>query len=86
MYIWKYVITVTLKLTRIFKQGIMDAPVYIDILQRALIPFIKKVYLNNHQFMQDNDPKHVSKLGQKFLSDNKITWWKTPPESSDLNP
>jgi len=36
--------------------------------------------------MQDNDSKHVSKLGQKFSSDNKITWWKTPPESPDLNP
>ena len=78
--------TVTLKLTRIFKQGIMDAPVYIDILQRTLIPYIKEVYPDNHRFMQDNDPKHVSKLGQKFLSDNKITWWKTPPESPDLNP
>ena len=52
----------------------MDAPVYIDILQRTLIPFIKEVYPDNHQFMQYNDPKHVSKLGQKFLQDNKITW------------
>ena len=36
--------------------------------------------------MQDNDPKHTSKLGQKTIEDNNITWWKTPPESPDLNP
>jgi len=35
---------------------------------------------------QDNDPKHVPKLGQQFFKDKKITWWKTPPESPDLNP
>jgi len=28
----------------------------------------------------------VSKLGKAFLEKNKITWWKTPPESPDLNP
>ena len=39
-----------------------------------------------HRFMQDNDPKHTSRLGKRFLADNHITWWKTPPESPDLNP
>jgi len=28
----------------------------------------------------------VSHLGKKFIVDNKINWWKTPPESPDLNP
>ena len=36
--------------------------------------------------LQDNNPKHVSKLGKAFLTNNKITWCKTPPESPDLNP
>ena len=36
--------------------------------------------------MQDNDPKHTSKLGESFLRTNGINWWKTPPESPDLNP
>ena len=35
--------------------------------------------------MQDNDPKHVSKLAQQYYIDNNINWWRTPPESSDLN-
>jgi transposase len=36
--------------------------------------------------MQDNDPKHTSRCAQSFFSDNAIHWWKTPPESPDLNP
>jgi len=36
--------------------------------------------------MQDNDPKHTSKMGQAFLDRHNIIWWKTPPESPDLNP
>ena len=36
--------------------------------------------------MQDNDPKHVSKLGQNFLTANNINWWRTLPESPDMNP
>ena len=66
--------------------GIMNAPVYIDILEQTLLPFVREVYPDSHRFMQDNDPKHTSKKGQEFLSTNKITWWKTPPKSPDLNP
>jgi transposase len=36
--------------------------------------------------MQDNDPKHTSRLAKAFFSDNNINWWKTPPESPDCNP
>jgi transposase len=34
----------------------------------------------------DNDPKHTSRRAQKFFEDHSINWWKTPPESPDLNP
>ena len=64
----------------------MDAPVYVEILQQTLVPFIEQVFPDSHRLMQDNDPKHVSKLGQQFFKDQRITWWKTPPESPDLNP
>ena len=32
--------------------------------------------------MQDNDPKHTSRLAWEFFADNGVEWWKTP----DLNP
>ena len=32
------------------------------------------------------DPKHVSGHSQRWLADNNICWWRTPPESPDLNP
>ena len=36
--------------------------------------------------MQDNDPKHRSRLAQRFYDGNGINRWRTPPESPDLNP
>ena len=36
--------------------------------------------------MQDNDLKHTSRHAQWFLEERDINWWKTPPESPDLNP
>ena len=39
-----------------------------------------------YRFMQDNDPKHTSKCARTFFAANRIDWWKTPPESPDLNP
>ena len=35
--------------------------------------------------MQDNDPKHVSCKARIFFEANNINWWRTPPESPDLN-
>ena len=66
--------------------GIMDAPVYVNILRQTLLLFITSVYPDGHRFMQDNDPKDTSKLGESFLSSNNVNWWKTPLESPDLNP
>lgn len=36
--------------------------------------------------MQDNDPKHTSGLATSFFEANNVNWWKTAPESPDLNP
>ncbi len=38
------------------------------------------------QFMQDNDPKHVSRCAKSFMEEHGVNWWRTPPESPDLNP
>lgn len=66
--------------------GIMDRTLYIEILEKTLLPFIERVHPDSHRFMADNDPKHTSKDAIKFLEDNNIFWWRTPPESPDLNP
>ncbi len=66
--------------------GIMKASLYVEILEQTLLPFIQEVFPDGHRFMQDNDPKHTSLRARKFLEDNNVKWWKTPPESPDANP
>ena len=66
--------------------GIMDAPMYTDILEGYLVPFIRDIYPLGHRLMQDNDPKHTSRHAKEFFMRKSINWWPTPPESPDANP
>ena len=67
-------------------EGKMDAPFYVEILSHYLVPFIQSEFPSTHRLMQDNDPKHTSRLSRQFFEQNEINWWKTPPESPDMNP
>ena len=66
--------------------GRMDSLYYQHILEERLVPFIRAKFPDGHRFMQDNDPKHVSKSTVKFMRENGINHWPTPPESPDMNP
>ena len=70
----------------IFDQ-IMDAPLYVQILEGFLIPFIEDRFQGtNYRFMQDNDPKHTSRLAKTFYEEKGLNWWCTPASSADFNP
>ena len=67
--------------------GIMDAAMYVRILQVALLPTLQlPQYEKGHCFMQNNDPKHTSEVAKTFFAENGVNWWCTPPESPDANP
>jgi transposase len=69
-------------------EGKMDAQLYVSILedklQESLHYFDKSA--SDIIFQQDNDPKHKSKLAQKWFDDHDFNVMKWPAQSPDLNP
>lgn len=37
-------------------EGIMDAPLYVEVLEKTSLPFLVAVYPDGHRFMANNDP------------------------------
>lgn len=66
--------------------GTMNAVKYGQILETGLVPFIRTCFPDGARLQQDNDPKHSSKYIGRLFKFHNVYWWKTPPESPDLNP
>ena len=65
---------------------IMDASLYVNILEDFLLPFLEETFpTKTYHFMQDNDPKHTSRLAKAFYEEKGINWWPTPASSPDIN-
>ena len=58
-------------------EGIMDAPLFCEILRRTLLPFVASYFPEpgSHRLMQDNDPKHVFHFAQEFYAASGINCW-----------
>ena len=67
-------------------EGKMDGPLFPDILEISLVPFLKHVYFDLHCFVQGNDHKRCSKIARKYYPGRGINWWPTTLESPDLTP
>ena len=58
---------------------------YIDILDKILVPFITDVCPYGHRFMLDCDHKHTSLCARAFMNNNGVNCWPTPPELPHAN-
>uniref|UniRef100_A0AAR2LDN2 Tc1-like transposase DDE domain-containing protein n=1 Tax=Pygocentrus nattereri TaxID=42514 RepID=A0AAR2LDN2_PYGNA len=67
--------------------GIMNALKYQDILKQNLVASARKLKMGRHWvFQQDNDPKHMARSTQKWLTTHRIKLLPWPSQSPDLNP
>ena len=69
-------------------QGSMKPQDYQGILERNVLPSVRKLGLSRRSwvFQQDNDPKHTAKNTQEWLGEKRWTILKWPSMSPDLNP
>ncbi|MDP3792933.1 MAG: transposase [bacterium] len=71
-------------------EGIMDSAVYLDILNRQLLPSIRALCQlapgKKYIFQQDNDPKHTANLTKEWLQRKRLPMLFWPSQSPDLNP
>ena len=65
---------------------IMDQHVYVDILDKVMLPYADYEMPFSWVFQQDNDPKHTSKKAKNWFEEYKVNVMEWPAQSPDLNP
>ena len=68
-------------------EGRMDSVQYMDILDQHLSQRLEdlEILADEAIFQKDNDPKHTSKMAQKWFSENQIEALDWSAQSPDLN-
>ena len=66
--------------------GKMCATDYLEILSNIMLPYASEEMPLRWEFMQDNDPKHSSKIVKEWFRKKKVAVMEWPSQSPDLNP
>jgi len=66
--------------------GNINGERYAHIIERYVLPEIRRVYGSNFLFQQDNAPAHVSKQAKEMFERNQVQLMEWPPLSTDLSP
>ncbi|ORD96289.1 TCB2 [Hepatospora eriocheir] len=69
----------------VFIEETMTAAVYKQLLANNLRQSAREMGLEEFILMQDNDPKHTSRLVSNWLDEKDIQVLDLPPQSLDLN-